>query len=64
MFWRPSLCIVFLQARKQITNKYTEIIAVFLFCAVFSGEDFATYSFYAIAPGLLMESVDGIRILL
>ncbi len=36
MSWRPSLCIVFLQARKQITNKYTEIIAGFLFCAVFS----------------------------
>jgi hypothetical protein len=35
-------------------NKYTEIIAGFFFFAwYFSGEVFATKSFYASAPGLL-----------
>jgi hypothetical protein len=35
IFWRPLLCIVLLQARKQITNKNTRIIAGFSFCVVF-----------------------------
>ncbi len=45
-------CII--TSTKADTNKYTEIIAVFFFFAgYFSGEEFATSSFHASAPGLL-----------
>jgi hypothetical protein len=47
IFWRPSLCIILLQAQRQIMNKDTQIIAGFCFFVwYFSGEEFATNSFY------------------
>jgi hypothetical protein len=68
IFWRPSLCIVLLQAQKQITNKYTETIAGFFFFLFFawyfSGEDFAKFPSMPVLLAFYMGSVDGIRILL